>query len=258
MKKILIIIYRYLTQFWINPIQTIKWIKNLWFYIKDYFKIKKNNKKLKIKLTYPCLHDKNDSWWIAKWHYFHQDLSIARKIFENNPEKHIDIWSRIDWFIAHLAVFREVEVFDIRILESKTAWIIFKQANLMDLDKKLINYTDSISSLHALEHFWLWRYWDPINLDWHIKWLDNIYKILKKWWVFYFSAPIWEQRIEFNAHRIFSVKYLIDLFKDKYIIKSFSYVDDNWNLHENINIEKWLKNNFNCNYGCWIFELIKS
>ena len=117
MNNIIIIIYRYRTQFWVNPIQTIKWIKNLWFYFKNYVKIKKltkNNKDFKINLNYPCLHDRNDTWWTAKWHYFHQDLLVARKIYKNNPLKHVDIWSRVDWFVAHIATFRDIEVFDIR------------------------------------------------------------------------------------------------------------------------------------------------
>ena len=32
----------------------------------------------------------------------------------NNPLKHVDVGSRIDGFVAHLACMREVEVFDIR------------------------------------------------------------------------------------------------------------------------------------------------
>ncbi len=156
-----------------------------------------------------------------------------------------------------MAVFREVEVFDIRKIDSKVDNIKFQQADLMQLDKKFQNYTDSISSLHAIEHFWLWRYWDPIDIDWHLKWLENIYKILKKWGVFYFSVPIWKQRIEFNWHRIFDIKYLYNLFKDKYNILTFSYVDDKWDLYENIDISKWFDSNFWCNYWCGIFEMRK-
>jgi len=256
MKKILIIVYRYISQFWFDPILTFKWCKNIFSYIQDYLKINKS-KLFPMSFNYPCLHDKYDNWWVAKWHYFHQDLLVAKKIFENNPKKHIDIWSRVDWFVSHIAVFREIEIFDIRPLKSNIRNMMFKQADLMKLDKKYVNYTDSISSLHAIEHFWLWRYGDPIDIDWHIKWLDNIYQILKKWWIFYFSVPIWKQRIEFNAHRIFSIKYLMDYFKWKYDLENFSYVDDNWDLHQNINIDLWIKNNFDCNFGCDIFTLIK-
>lgn len=249
-------IYRYLIAFWINLILSLKWIKNISFYVKDFLKIKRD-KLFPIYANYPCLHDKYNDWWIANWHYFHQDLLVASKIYKHNPDKHVDIWSRVDWFVAHLACFRKVEVFDIRNIENKVDNIEFKQADLMNLDESLINYTLSISCLHVIEHFWLWRYWDQIDINWHIKWLNNIYRILKEWWIFYFSTPIGEQRIEFNAHRVFSIKYLTEYFKRKYDVESFSYVDDEWDLHKNIDLNLGLENNFNCNFGCGIFELKK-
>ena len=54
------------------------------------------------------------------------------------------------------------------------------------------------------------------------------------------------------------MNYLLDLFQDRYLINSFSYVDDKGNLHEDIKInEQNKKNNFNCTYGCGIFEMTK-
>ena len=47
-------------------------------------------------------------------HYFHQDLYVASQIFKHAPVKHVDIGSRTDGFVAHVAVFREIEIFDIR------------------------------------------------------------------------------------------------------------------------------------------------
>ena len=182
----------------------------------------------------------------------------SQLIHKNNPIKHIDIWSRIDGFIAHVASFREIELFDIRPMDSNINNVKFKQADLMQLDESLIWYTDSLSSLSVIEHFWLWRYWDPIDVYWYIKWLDNVYKILKKWWKFYVSLPIWPQRVEFNAHRIFSVDYLVNLFEEKYHIDSFSYIDDKWLFFADceLTVEN-KKNSFNCNFWNWIFELTK-
>ena len=260
MKKRLIIIYRYLIAFWIEPILWFKWIKNFFFYIKDFREIKKN-KQFSISMDYPCLHDKDDNSWSATGHYFHQDLLVAQKIFKNNPEKHIDIWSRIDWFITHIASYRKIEVFDIRPLQNNIPNVEFMQLDLMqEIPKKYVWYTNSLSCLHTVEHFGLWRYGDKIDIDWHIKWFKQISKILKKWWIFYFSVPIGEkQRIEFNAHRVFSIKYLIEvLFKNVYKVVSFSYVDDRWNLNNNIVLTKEnIDKSFWLNYGCGIFELRK-
>ena len=78
----------------------------------------------------------------------------------------------------------------------------------MLLPNDLINYYDSISSLHAIEHFGLGRYGDPIDYYGFEKAIDNISKLLEISGHFYFSVPIGPQRIEFNAHRVFSIKFL--------------------------------------------------
>ena len=46
----------------------------------------------------------------SQGHYFHQDLLVANQIFLNSPERHIDIGSRIDGFVARVAAFREIEI----------------------------------------------------------------------------------------------------------------------------------------------------
>lgn len=263
MKRLWSIFYRYLISFWINPLLFLIWIKNIYRYISSFLTFQKNiiKKDFPIYCSYPCLHDKDDTSWVVNGHYYHQDLLIAQKIFKNNPKKHIDIWSRVDWFVAHVASYREVEVFDIRSLESKSKNIIFRQLDLMwDIPHEYIGCTDSLSCLHTIEHFWLWRYGDTIDCDWHIKGFQQMAKILKSWWTFYFSTPISKnQRIEFNAHRIFSLKYLIEnMFQDIFEIISFSYVDDKWDLHKDIILDKKnISSVFNLNYGCGIFELKK-
>jgi SAM-dependent methyltransferase len=208
--------------------------------------------------NFPCLDEYNEESGNASGHYFHQDLYVAQEIFKTNPAKHVDIGSRVDGFIAHLAAFREVEVFDIRPANNQIQNIIFKQEDLMQLAPCFENYTDSISCLHAIEHFGLGRYGDPLDPDGYVKGLDSIHRMLRKGGTFYFSTPIGPQRIEFNAHRVFSVRYLLDLLSTRYEIQSFSYVHDDGNLYtpprmEDLDIDE----NFKCNYGCGIFTLIK-
>ncbi len=229
--------------------------------IKDYFKLVnqlKSNLDFKITKLFPILSDKKDSGGLISGHYFHQDLLVAQQIFKANPEKHVDIASRVDGFVAHVAVFREVEIFDIRPILSKVRNITFVQADLMDDSSTYDNYCDSISCLHAIEHFGLGRYNDPIDVEGHLKGLNSICRILKAGGTFYFSTPIGPQRIEFNAHRVFSLSYLLDILQKDYELIHFSYVDDAGDLHENqILTEQHIKSNFNCHYGCGIFELKK-
>lgn len=239
-------------------------IKNIFLFpslIKDYLKLIKllnSNPDFKITKLFPILSDKKDSGGLISGHYFHQDLLVAQKIYIANPEKHVDIASRVDGFVAHVAVFREIEIFDIRPINSKVRNIKFVLADLMSQGSIYENYCDSISCLHAIEHFGLGRYNDPIDADGHLKGLNSICKILKSGGKFYFSTPIGPQRIEFNAHRVFSLNYLLELFKEDYELLSFSYVNDSGDLHENQILSKQnINSNFNCHYGCGIFELKK-
>jgi len=207
---------------------------------------------------YPVLEDKLAEGGTMNGHYFHQDLYVAQQIYEANPQKHLDIGSRTDGFVAHVAVFREIEIIDIRPIHSYVKNIVFRQADLMHLPEDLKNYCDSVSSLHAIEHFGLGRYNDPIDYFGYLKGIENITRILKSGGTFYFSVPIGPQRIEFNAHRVFSLEYLIRILTPDYFIRSFSYVNDRGDLIKNADLtEQSIQSNFSCWYGCGIFTLIK-
>ena len=227
----------------------------------DLEKLKKqkgNDSSFQFGKIHPILSERYNDAGTMSGHYFHQDLYVASRIYVNKPNKHVDIGSRIDGFVAHVAVFRPIEVLDIRKQNSKVKNISFRQADLMKLPAEMINYCDSISSLHAIEHFGLGRYGDPIDYWGYLKGIHNITAILIKGGRFYFSVPIGNQRIEFNAHRIFSVKYLFDLLQDSFEIESFSFVNDNGDLIENVEIkEEMIQVNYNCIHGCGIFELTK-
>jgi len=259
LRKILSKVKMILSLFGFDILKTMYSLRGIPSYIKDYLTFRKETNKdiFPIKF-FPILDDKYKQGGTAKGHYFHQDLLVAKKIYNANPTRHIDIGSRVDGFIAHLAVFRSVEIIDIREITSDIENIEFLQANMIDMKKELYESCDSLSSLHALEHFGLGRYGDPVDVDGHLKGFDNMYNILKENGAFYFSVPIGKQRIEFNAHRVFSIKYLLEMFEDKFDIIDFSFVDDKGDLNENIILnDELIKTNCACHYGCGIFELRK-
>lgn len=236
-------------------------LKNPGWYYKDLKELKKQkgaDTTFEFGRKFPILSEKFDEGGIMKGHYFHQDLYIARLIFEANPQKHLDIGSRTDGFIAHVAAYRKIELVDIRPIKSLVKNISITCANLMELPAGMVNYCDSISSLHAIEHFGLGRYGDPIDYFGYLKALQNIAKIVKTGGTFYFSVPIGPQRIEFNAHRVFSIKYLLDVLSENFSIKAFSYVNDEGDFFENVELtEKNILSNLGCTYGCGIFTCIK-
>lgn len=227
--------------------------------LKDIEKQLKDNADFKITSLYPVLRERFETNGDLKSHYFHEDLWAARRIFENKPQKHVDVGSRVDGFVAHVASFREIEVFDIRPQQATIKNIRFVTADFMNVDASLHDYTDSLSSLNVIEHFGLGRYGDPIDVNGHLKGLENMTKVLKKGGKFYFTTPMGPQRIEFNAHRVFSLEYLLKLFKPDYTIDHFSYVDDGGDFHENVELTSVeIRNNFSCQFGFGIFEMTKA
>lgn len=261
MKSFLKSIYSTFRSFGIDPVIFMNALRGLPFYISDRVKIKKQKGKdgnFYFGRNYPILGERFSESGTMSGHYFHQDLYIARKVFNDNPYRHVDIGSRTDGFVAHISVFRNIEVIDIREQHSKVKNISFRKADLMQLPEDMINYCDSISALHSIEHFGLGRYGDPINYFGYLKAFENITKILKSGGKFYFSVPIGQQRIEFNAHRVFSVKYLKDLLTSDFILNTFSYVDDSGDFHEDVSLTpENIETSYSCKYGCGIFELTK-
>lgn len=207
---------------------------------------------------YPCLFDRQADSGGASGHYFHQDLLVAQRIFENNPTHHVDIGSRVDGFIAHVASFREIESIDIRKQPHQVQNIQFIQADLMAPHSLPEGYCDSLSCLHTIEHFGLGRYGDPIDADGHLKGLKNMHRIVQQGGKFYFSTVVGPQRVEFNAHRVFGLRYLLKHLEPLFEVDYISYVDDAGALHKHISLtEQDIEQSFGVNFGCVIFELHK-
>lgn len=246
----------------LNFKQSINFFSLFPIYLKDLNNFRKTNQEYSDNFVfgkiYPCLEDKTQNSGEISGHYFYQDCYVAQKIFLAKPQKHVDIGSRIDGFISILATFRNVEVIDIRPLPITLDSVSFHQIDVLgNIPDNLHNYCDSLSCLHTVEHLGLGRYGDHIDYWGYKKGLSNITKILKPEGILYISVPIGPQRIEFNAHRVFSVKYFLELLSVDYSILDFSYIDSEnkeSSLHKSVNLsDDEINNNFGCYYGCGIF-----
>ncbi|MDI9313745.1 MAG: DUF268 domain-containing protein [Hydrotalea sp.] len=211
---------------------------------------------------YPIMDEKKLTSGDAGGHYFHQDLLVAQWLFKNKPRRHLDVGSRIDGFIAHVASYREIDVMDIRPQKKTIPNVRFIQRDLMlPIKTSEREKFDSISCLHTLEHFGLGRYGDTIDPLGDKKGMAHLLAMLQKNGYLYFSVPMGKQRVAYNAHRIYNATYLLDWFKDmKLKVINFSYVDDHDNLHKNVRLapQKISQNYGVNNYGCAIFQLQKT
>lgn len=166
--------------------------------------------------------------------------------------------SRVNGFVAHVAVFREVKVLDLRPLQSVPG-IRFVQADVMSLGQGFTNVADSVSCLHALEHFGPGRYGDPVNYDGWKMGLAALTRMLEVGGILYLSVPTgYEQRVEFNAHRIFSLPFLRDTLLKDFSIEQCAFVNDAGDLIDNVDV--WgpeAERSFGATYGCSIWVLRK-
>jgi hypothetical protein len=166
----------------------------------------------------PCLQDWSDPAGSTHSEYFWQDLRVARLVFEASPQRHVDIGSRLDGFVAHVASFRNIEVLDVRPLKRHVPGIRFIQIDVADRaamrqlasrEEPSRDCIDSLSCLHAIEHFGLGRYGDPVAPDGYARGLESMFEVLAPGGRLYLATPIGHERVEFNANRVFSPTKLV-------------------------------------------------
>lgn len=188
-------------------------------YISDYvhFRAKmRNGVEYKINRIFinPMLKDRKEYAGSAGL-YMIQDLWAAEKIIGlGNVDVHYDIGSRLDGFITHLlACSKKVCMLDIRPLP----YHVHENLAFLHTDATLLsefadNSISTLSALCSLEHFGLGRYGDPIDPNACFKAFKAIERVIAVGGRVYLSLPVGEERIEFNAHRIFSPETIINLF----------------------------------------------
>jgi Caenorhabditis protein of unknown function, DUF268 len=207
---------------------------------------------------YPVLTDWSDQAGDASGAYFHQDMLVARRVYEAMPQRHVDVGSRIDGFVAHVAVFRRIDVIDIRPMEMGIRNVRFIQADLMQGTSQLASSTDSLSCLHALEHFGLGRYGDPIDPSGHLKGFVSLIQMLKPGAAFYLSFPIGRPMVEFNAHRVFDSEEVLSWPGSELLrLERFDFVDDDGALHEDIPLGQISTQCAKLRHGCGIYTFTR-
>ena len=158
-KKVIYLMLNFLKELVLIPVGLLRYFVCLMKFCK---KNKENS--MPIRAIVPIILDKYKTDGSIDRHYFLQDIYVARKIIEANPENHFDIGSRIEGLVSHLlsAYNGRLTVIDIRPLPIKIDNLNFVQADATNLEGVEDESIDSLSSLHAVEHFGLGRYGDPI------------------------------------------------------------------------------------------------
>lgn len=165
------------------------------------------------------LTDYRDNAGSIDLHYFFQDIYIANKISKSGIRHVYDIGSRVDGFISHLLSMEiGVTMIDIRPLPVKIDNLDFIMGDATDLSNISSSSIPTLSCLHALEHFGLGRYGDPVDFDGWRRALNAFKRIVANDGYLYLSVPVGQcETVMFNAHRIFDpmtiIKNLVPTFK---------------------------------------------
>lgn len=209
--------------------------------------------------SFPCYGDREASAGETTGHYFHQDLAVAQEVFQRNPRRHIDAGSSVYGFVSHVAAFRQIDVVDIRPLDSRVRNITFVQADLMDSHAVADLSADSVSCLHALEHLGLGRYGDPVEVDGWLLGLRNLCSMTEPGGVLYLSVPIsCRPRVEFDAHRVFRPEQITQALPEEMSVGRFAYVDDLGELHTDVDwLDDGVAAGLSLDYGCGIWFVRK-
>jgi SAM-dependent methyltransferase len=200
-------------------IRLILKLKNYFWFISTYKKYKKladNRFKIRWYNRYPCLSERTKYTNYDK-HYVYHTAWAARILKKINPTIHYDFSSDIR-FVTIISAFIPVRYYDIRPVKIHLSGIEPMAADLTDLTFKS-NSLMSVSCMHVIEHIGLGRYGDPIDPNSDIKAVKELKRVLAKDGNLLFVVPVGKQRLMFNAHRIYSYRMVIDMFKEFKLIE---------------------------------------
>ena len=251
-KNGLYLIYRIVSPY-LDIFNTIKSILATPRSVADITKYHLLNKNRSFKISFfnlfPQLQDKTITTTIDS-HYYYQQIWALSKIYKYKPCNHIDIGSQVS-LGGVLSITTPTEFVDIRPFDPKLPHLKAINGDICNLPYN-DNAVESLSSLHVIEHIGLGRYGDQINPEGHILAAKELSRVLKDGGKLYISAPLGEDRLCFNAHRVISVKTMKKIFNRLRLI-SFSYVDDKGEYYTNVDHKRISK----CNYGCGMYEFTK-
>lgn len=230
-------------------------LANYPYYIITFVKLKafhRNEKikrmKFEIQDLYPCLFDRTSTTGFDKHYLFHTAWAV-RKVAQIQPPIHFDFSSSL-YFCALLSAFHRVKFFDYRPAELNLTNLESSSADLTKLPFA-DNSVYSLSCMHVVEHIGLGRYGDPLDYDGDLKAINELKRVTSIGGHLLFVVPVGKNRIAFNAHRVYSFSYVVDLFQDFELVE-FSLVKDD-SLGGNFISNATSVESDEQSYGCGMF-----
>lgn len=160
--------------------------------------------------------------------------------------------------MADLSASLPVEFYDYRPAKLTLTNLTTGEADLTNLKDFQDNSIESLSCLHVIEHIGLGRYGDTIDPEGDMKAINELKRICATGGSILFVTPVGRERIQFNAHRIYSYDTILRLFGEGFTLKEFSLVNDNHEFLEKVDLDKAGEIVVKQYYGCGCFWFIKN
>lgn len=204
---------------------------------------------LALKDAFPMLHDRTDTTPFDA-HYFYQSVWAAQQIQASGVPQHVDVGSWVV-YAGMLTAFTNVTFVDIRPLETNINRMRAVNGSLLALPFA-DNCVRSVSCLHVVEHIGLGRYGDPLDPYGTVKAIHELKRVLAPGGRLFFSTPVGQARVQFNAHRVHSPLQILEHFDGLRLVE-FSVVDDRGTLVRDTQPEHYQ----NAYYACGMFEFTR-
>lgn len=156
-------------------------------------------------------------------HYVYHTAWAARVIASTKPLEHVDIGSSL-YFAAIASAFCPVRFYDFRPPELYLPNLRLGSCDLTNLDFD-DNSVGSLSCMHVVEHIGLGRYGDAIDFQGDQRAIAELRRVTKPSGHLLFVVPIGQDRIQFNAHRIYACDQVVSLFPD-FDLRQFALIPD--------------------------------
>ena len=157
-------------------------------------------------------------------HYTYHPAWAARILAETRPAEHVDISSSV-YFAAMVSAFVRLRFYDYRPANLRLSGLTCDRADLLALpfaDGSL----PSLSCMHVVEHVGLGRYCDPVDAEGDRKAMRELARVLAPGGDLLFVVPVGRERVEFNAHRVYSYERVVAGFEGLELVRLDLIPDD--------------------------------